>query len=80
LPPGDALEELAADALAVVTLELDRVASSRVQLPHKRHARDFVTALDPAVFVAWIDGVRTRRTSSDQLAADVIDSCRTPSP
>lgn len=80
LPPGDALEELAADALAVVTSELDRVTNSRVQLPHKRHARDFVTALDPAVFVAWIDGVRTRRTSSDQLAADVIDSCRTPSP
>jgi hypothetical protein len=39
-----------------------------------------VTALDPAVFVAWIDGVRTRRISSDQLAADVIDSCRTPLP
>ncbi|HEY9564104.1 MAG TPA: hypothetical protein VIR30_10080 [Nocardioides sp.] len=80
LPPGDALEELAADALAVVTSELDRVASSRVQLPHKRQARDFVTALDPTVFVAWIDGVRTRRISSDQLAEDVIDSCRTASP
>lgn len=80
LPPGDALEELAADALAVVTSELNRVASSRVQLSHKRDARDFVTALDPAVFVAWIDAVRTRRTSSDQLAADVIDSCRTSSP
>lgn len=80
LPPADALEDLATEARAVVVAEIARVANSRVQLPHKRHARDFVSSLDPDAFVRWIDAVRARRASGSQLVTEVLDVCRTASP
>ena len=80
LPPGDLLEDLAGEAALIVSEKLRNVARTRPHLPHKQHARDFVVALDAGVFVAWVDAVRARRVSSDELVSQVVELCREVSP
>ncbi len=76
LPPGDLLEDLAGEADVIVAGKLRDAARTRPQLPHKRHARDFVIALDPGVFRAWVDAVRARRASGEELVSRVAALCR----
>lgn len=71
LPSGDLLEDLDAEALRLVTAELGRVASTRAHLPHKKHAREFVAGLDGGVFQQWLDAVRARQASGDELVTQI---------
>jgi hypothetical protein len=80
LPPGDLLDDLADEANAIVSRRLHDLAASRPQLPHKRHARDFVAALDPDLFVVWVDGVRARRSTGDDLVSELSALCAEGSP
>jgi hypothetical protein len=80
LPPGDLLEDLADEAGGIVAEKLRDVASTRPWLPHKRHARDFVSALDPGAFLAWVDAVRARRASGEELVSQVGELCREETP
>lgn len=80
LPPGDLLEDLASDAGGIVTEKLREVANTRPQLAHKRSARAFVNALDPGVFVAWVDAVRARRAPGEDLVSQVAELCRKATP
>lgn len=76
LPPGNLLEDLAGEAGGIVAEKLGEVASTRPHLPHKRHARDFVSALNPENFLAWVDAVRARRASGEELVSQVTELCR----
>jgi hypothetical protein len=80
LPPGDLLEDLPAEAGVIVTEKLRATARTRPRLPHKRHARDFVSALDPGVFLAWVDAVRARRASGEELVSQATELCREETP
>jgi hypothetical protein len=80
LPPGDLLEDLAGDVRSIVGEKLRDVTSTRPQLPHKRDARGFVIALDPGVFLAWVDAVRARQASGEELASQVAQLCLEESP
>lgn len=76
LPPADVLEDLAGEAVGIVSEKLADVAAARPQLPHKRHARSFVAGLDPGIFRAWVDAVRAREASGEQLVSEVTELCR----
>jgi hypothetical protein len=76
LPPADVLEDLAGEAVRIVSEKLEDVAAARPQLPHKRHARSFVAGLEPGVFLAWVDAVRAREASGEQLVSEVAELCR----
>jgi len=80
LPPGDLLEDVAAEAGVIVAEQLRATTSTRPRLPHKRHARDFVSALDPGVFLGWVDAVRARRASGEELVSEVTELCREETP
>jgi hypothetical protein len=80
LPPGDLLEDLAEEAQRIVERELTRVAKTRPQLPHKRHAREFVSSVDAPRFVAWVDAVRARRASGEGLTSEISDLSRAGTP
>ncbi len=80
LPQGDLLEDLAGEAGVIVAEKLRDAAKARPQLSHKRHARDFVITLDPGVFRAWVDAIRARRASGEELVSQVADLCREEAP
>lgn len=73
LPADDILEDLAEEAGSIVERMLTRVAKTRPQLAHKRHARDFVSAVDAQRIVGWVDAVRARRASGEQLASEISE-------
>lgn len=76
LPAGDLLDDLAIEATAVARVVLDEIATTRPILDHKQHARDFVTGIDAETIVAWIEGVRTRELTGDDVIARVSETCR----
>lgn len=80
LPSDDLLDDLADEATHIVRQILHDVAASRPQLPHKRQARDVVAALDPDLFVTWVDAVRARRSTGEDLVAEVASLCAEGSP
>ena len=80
LPRGDLLEDLAGEAGVIVAEKLRATTSTRPRLPYKRHARDFVSALDPGVFLGWVDAVRARRASGEELLSQVTELCREETP
>lgn len=59
---------------------LDGVAGSRPKLPHKQKARDFVSSLGHERFETWVDQIRQRELSGDDLVAQVTELCRAESP
>ena len=76
LPTGELLQDLTGEAAGIVAEKLREVASSRPQLPHKRHARDFVAAIDPGVFLTWVDEVRARQATGEELVSGLSRFCR----
>lgn len=80
LPSGELLEDLESEARSIVESELTRVAKTRPQLGHKRQARDFVAEIDAARFIAWLDAVRARRASGEEVASQISELCRAGNP
>jgi hypothetical protein len=80
LPTGELLEDLTHEAAGIVAQKLREVASTRPQLAHKRHARDFVAAIDPGVFLTWVDEVRARQPTGEELESQLSRLCREESP
>jgi hypothetical protein len=76
LPTDELLEDLTGEAAGIVAEKLREVASTRPQLPHKRHARDFVGAVDPGVFLTWVDEVRARQATGEELVSGLSRLCR----
>ena len=76
LETTDSLENLGADILSVVDVEIKRVARLRPRLSHKRHARDFVTSIEEAQFEDWVAAVRARRLSGEQLDDEITGLCQ----
>ena len=80
LPPGDLLDDLAGEARTIVSQKLGELAATKPHLPHKRQARDFVAALDTDVVVAWVDSVRSRRATGEDLVSELSALCAKGSP
>lgn len=80
LPSGELLEDLVSEARSIVGSELTRVAKTRPRLGHKRQARDFVAEIDAARFIAWLDAVRARRASGEEVASQISELCRAGNP
>lgn len=80
LPPGDLLDDLAGEVRIIVNHKLREVAATGPHLPHKRNARDFVGALDTDVVVAWVDSVRARRVTGQDLVSELSSLCAEGSP
>lgn len=76
LETSNSLEDLSADILSVVDVEIKRVARLRPRLHHKRHARDFVASIDKMHFEDWVAAVRAHRLSGEQLDAEITDLCQ----
>lgn len=68
------------DTSTAIARVLDGVASSRPKLQHKQKARDFVSSLGQERFEDWVDQVRQRALSGDDLVAQVTELCRAESP
>ena len=80
LPPDDSLEDLRVDISDVVDAQIHKVARLRPRLPHKRHARDFVVAIEKTQFGDWVDAIRTSQMSGEQLDDEITYLCQTVMP
>lgn len=67
----DTWEDLAGDVAAVVAGTLRRLATTAVQLPHKRAARDFVTRQPETQFREWATRVQRAEADAERLITEI---------
>ena len=62
------LDDLGGDVVGAVSEAQSKLSRSRPKLAHKIAARDFVSSIDPSLFIGWVTDVRSRRLTGDDVA------------